>query len=434
MPGSHRAQKQGPDGLALPVRAGSPARALPGGPPADADDSSIDVSEAYSGLDLSKPSKLARLRRKVMSVQQLWIWPFTHYKPTNQVMLCYRTLFQDLRQPGANDDHLAARFRDELMPLRGWVHRKMPMLLHINKVFINAAPFGCPGIMTYLDARTRWLDEEVLAAQGAGAKQVVVVAAGFDTRAYRLRAPGVSFFEVDLPEASERKRKLVDRTLPAEQYPRPTYIAADLSRVSLADALLGRCGSDAGSEADSNGSSGGAFRHQSTTTISNNGSLSNAGSGSSAAQRPDQPKSARSIFSAVGGTGFNPRVKTLFTVEGLLYYLPPEAVTRLLKSIRSIAAPGSRVAFDFLHADVFSGKRYAPGYETLRLTVKNKGEPKRSGLDPATLRPYLASLGWRLTYMPKPKDVAAAMYPDAGWSRLNPVLPPFYNFAVAETM
>lgn len=22
-----------------------------------------------------------------MSMQQLWIWPFTHYKPTNQVMV-----------------------------------------------------------------------------------------------------------------------------------------------------------------------------------------------------------------------------------------------------------------------------------------------------------------------------------------------------------
>ncbi|GIL74411.1 hypothetical protein Vretifemale_4287, partial [Volvox reticuliferus] len=81
----------------------------------------------------TKPSKLARLRRKVMSVQQLWIWPFTRYKPTNQVMLCYRTLFQDLGLPGANEDYLAAKFRDELMPLRGWVHRNMPKLLHINK-------------------------------------------------------------------------------------------------------------------------------------------------------------------------------------------------------------------------------------------------------------------------------------------------------------
>jgi hypothetical protein len=65
-------------------------------------------------------------------------------------------------------------------------------------------------------------------------------------------------------------------------------------------------------------------------------------------------------------------------------------------------------------------------------TVSNKGEPKRSGMDPPGLRDYLAPMGWRLTYCPTPREVAAAMYPDQTWSRLNPPLPPFYNFAVAQ--
>lgn len=34
------------------------------------------------------------------------------------LQLCYRTLFQDLKVPGANEDYLAAKFRDELMPVR----------------------------------------------------------------------------------------------------------------------------------------------------------------------------------------------------------------------------------------------------------------------------------------------------------------------------
>jgi hypothetical protein len=40
-------------------------------------------------------------------------------------------------------------------------------------------------------------------------RQIVLVAAGYDTRAYRLAQPGITFFEVDLPSASERKQKLV---------------------------------------------------------------------------------------------------------------------------------------------------------------------------------------------------------------------------------
>jgi O-methyltransferase involved in polyketide biosynthesis len=42
---------------------------------------------------------------------------------------------------------------------------------------------------------------------------VVVVAAGYDTRAYRLAMPGVRFFEVDLPSASARKQELVAEVL-----------------------------------------------------------------------------------------------------------------------------------------------------------------------------------------------------------------------------
>ena len=48
-------------------------------------------------------------------------------------------------------------------------------------------------------------------------KKVVIIAAGFDTRAYRLGRPGVKFFEVDLPHASEKKRELVERLLPADK-------------------------------------------------------------------------------------------------------------------------------------------------------------------------------------------------------------------------
>lgn len=47
--------------------------------------------------------------------------------------------------------------------------------------------------------------------------QVVIIAAGFDTRAYRLGRPGVSFYEVDMPHASTKKQDLVRRLLPASK-------------------------------------------------------------------------------------------------------------------------------------------------------------------------------------------------------------------------
>ncbi len=48
--------------------------------------------------------------------------------------------------------------------------------------------------------RTRFYDEYLLAAPGHGCRQVVLLAAGLDTRAFRLAWPdGVRLFELDLP-------------------------------------------------------------------------------------------------------------------------------------------------------------------------------------------------------------------------------------------
>lgn len=53
--------------------------------------------------------------------------------------------------------------------------------------------------MQYITRLCIWLMSAVMVMQ------VVVVAAGFDTRAYRIGAKykGVTFFEVDLPHASK---------------------------------------------------------------------------------------------------------------------------------------------------------------------------------------------------------------------------------------
>ena len=50
---------------------------------------------------------------------------------------------------------------------------------------------GAPGTANYIDARTRWFDAAVQTASKQGMKQIVVIAAGFDSRAYRFHAPGL---------------------------------------------------------------------------------------------------------------------------------------------------------------------------------------------------------------------------------------------------
>jgi methyltransferase (TIGR00027 family) len=61
------------------------------------------------------------------------------------------------------------------------------------------APLGA-AFHAHAVIRTRFFDDYLAGAAGAGCRQVVLLAAGLDTRAFRLAWPaGVRLFEVDLP-------------------------------------------------------------------------------------------------------------------------------------------------------------------------------------------------------------------------------------------
>ena len=53
---------------------------------------------------------------------------------------------------------------------------------------------GSPGTANYIDARTTWFDQAVEGATKLGLTQVVIIAAGFDSRAYRLHVPGMQVY------------------------------------------------------------------------------------------------------------------------------------------------------------------------------------------------------------------------------------------------
>jgi O-methyltransferase involved in polyketide biosynthesis len=72
-----------------------------------------------------------------------------------------------------------------------------------------------------------------------------------------------------------------------------------------------------------------------------------------------------SLAEALKPTSFDPKQRTLFMTEGLVYYLPPAAFQQQLESISTNAAMGSRLFFDFLHLSTLSGENWHPGFETL---------------------------------------------------------------------
>ena len=61
-----------------------------------------------------------------------------------------------------------------------------------------------------IEVRTRWFDEALVRVTTAGVRQVVILAAGMDARAYRLQWPaGTSVFELDQPELIAHKGKVL---------------------------------------------------------------------------------------------------------------------------------------------------------------------------------------------------------------------------------
>lgn len=121
---------------------------------------------------------------------------------------------------GILDDPFA---RPMLRPSWAWLERalRLPLLsgLGHNRTF------------SWLAARTRFYDDAVTSALDAGVRQVVVVAAGYDSRAWRLARPGVSYFEVDHPATQSDKR----RRAPAGG---PAYVPVELGVDTLREALL----------------------------------------------------------------------------------------------------------------------------------------------------------------------------------------------------
>jgi methyltransferase (TIGR00027 family) len=72
-----------------------------------------------------------------------------------------------------------------------------------------ALPFFREGIRL----RTRFIDDGVRAALRDGIDQIVILGAGFDSRALRMKeiAEHARVFEIDLPEQMQRKREILER-------------------------------------------------------------------------------------------------------------------------------------------------------------------------------------------------------------------------------
>ncbi|MGH9388004.1 MAG: class I SAM-dependent methyltransferase, partial [Vicinamibacteria bacterium] len=101
---------------------------------------------------------------------------------------------------GPVNDPLARSFLG--IPLR--------LLVPVLRTPVASAPF-IRDAMGHVGGRTCFFDERICEGISQGTRQIVILGAGFDTRALRLASPGVRFIEVDHPSTQEHKRAALAR-------------------------------------------------------------------------------------------------------------------------------------------------------------------------------------------------------------------------------
>ena len=135
-----------------------------------------------------------------------------------------------------NPDHLAERLlgAEELAMIDG---HPLSHALHRDywEAVGNMETFGLVWMML---VRTRLIDDALRRAVEGGARQVVILGAGFDTRPYRLAEllRDCRVIELDSPATQEHKKKRVAEALGSGPH-NVVHVSVDFARESLAHAL-----------------------------------------------------------------------------------------------------------------------------------------------------------------------------------------------------
>jgi methyltransferase (TIGR00027 family) len=86
-----------------------------------------------------------------------------------------------------------------------------PLAVHLVRNVDDSLPAVRPGLVAWISARTRFLDTLTMGAMDDGLRQIVIVAAGLDARAFRLALPAdATVFEVDRRDIFDVKDAVVD--------------------------------------------------------------------------------------------------------------------------------------------------------------------------------------------------------------------------------
>jgi methyltransferase (TIGR00027 family) len=196
-----------------------------------------------------------------------------------------------------------------------------------------------PGSVGIVLARSRYIDDCLRDCLAEGIEQLVILGAGYDSRAYRFEAlkDAVKVFEVDHPATQNAKiRRLTSLLGSLPNHVR--FVPVDFAREDTACRLFER--------------------------------------------------------------GYGRTARTMFIWEGVSYYLSPEAVDRVLAFVAGNSAEGSSMVFDYF-VRISADKAAESGISLKKLdqiaqSARRQGEPVIFRLQTESVGEFLSSRGFQL--------------------------------------
>lgn len=192
-----------------------------------------------------------------------------------------------------------------------------------------------PGWNGYFVARTRFIDDVLEARLKEGLEQLVIMGAGYDSRALRYEQlkHSVRVFEVDHPatqQSKSAKLKEIFGQVPAHLH----LVAVDFNT----DTLRGR----------------------------------------------------------LYESGYDQNRRTMFIWEGVSMYLDPTAVDDTLAFVATCSGPGSSIVFDYTRPSVINGTCPRREATMWRKSVKRLGEGLFFGIEEGAIEAFLSQRGFAM--------------------------------------
>ncbi|MBI4288940.1 MAG: SAM-dependent methyltransferase [Chloroflexi bacterium] len=235
-----------------------------------------------------------------------------------------------------NPDYLAAR----LLPTG---LRLLLAIRPLARMILKQYHRLLPGNYYLHIVRTKHIDAILKERCGQGIRQLVILGAGFDTRAYRFREilKDVKVFEIDHPGTQATKKARAAR-LPGGTDVSVTYVPVDFNNQQL-DVLF--------------------------------------------------------------ESGYSEALPTLFVWEGVCMYITPQAVDETLSFVKRHSGTGSTIVFDYIFRSMVEGKCDYYGARESAAFVAKRGEPYTFGIEEGAIQDFLRSRGFRLLSEFTPLDM-----------------------------